>query len=96
MVTDPAKPRCILLKRRAILNRIVLSISQLRYDVYHDPTSAASIVAPARESATRDTSRRRHSVAWASQGMQEPELARRRELPVGAEARLGVLDLVQG
>src|SRR5437870_556026 len=27
--------------------------------------------------------------------MQEPELARRRELPIGAEARLGVLDVVE-
>jgi hypothetical protein len=46
MVTDHAKPRCILLKRRAILNRIVLSIQELRHDVYHDSMSAVSIDTP--------------------------------------------------
>src|SRR5262245_11126410 len=60
----PCQASVILLKRRAILNRIVPSV--------------------------------RASVDWGSQGVQESELTRRREFPIRAEARLGVLDVIQG
>src|SRR5262245_56594587 len=59
----PCQASVILLKRRAILNRIVPSV---------------------------------RASDWGSQGMQESELTRRREFPIRAEARLGVLDVIQG
>jgi hypothetical protein len=46
MVTDPAKPRCILLKRRAILNRIVLSIPLTKDTASRDDSSSGGSTAP--------------------------------------------------